>query len=142
MSVSPAQRVAVLGPQSAIGRAVAQQVLVDDGHVAGIGRACALDNSPYVSFHPCDLTQFATVRDALLAARDTLGALTGIVNCAGSMTLKPAHLTSQEAYEETIAANLTTAFATVQAARPLGWRREAGDNRDIEQLLSWFCLGF
>ena len=42
--------------------------------------------------------------------------LAGIVNCAGSLLLKPAHQTSQQEFEATVAANLTTAFATVRSA--------------------------
>ncbi|MCA9436057.1 MAG: SDR family oxidoreductase [Candidatus Omnitrophica bacterium] len=39
-----------------------------------------------------------------------------MVNCAGSLLLKPAHITSQEEWEHTLAANLTTAFSTVRTA--------------------------
>ena len=45
----------------------------------------------------------------------TLGPIHGIVNCAGSLLLKPAHLTSAAEWNQTIEANLTTAFATVRA---------------------------
>ena len=44
------------------------------------------------------------------------GALDGVVNCCGSLLLKPAHLTSEEQYKNVIDASLTTAFATVRAA--------------------------
>jgi NAD(P)-dependent dehydrogenase (short-subunit alcohol dehydrogenase family) len=42
--------------------------------------------------------------------------IAGVANCAGSLLLKPAHQTSEEEYAETIAANLTTAFAVVRAS--------------------------
>jgi 3-oxoacyl-[acyl-carrier protein] reductase len=45
--------------------------------------------------------------------------LSGVVNCAGSLLLKPAHQTSQQEFDETVAANLTTAFATVRSAAPI-----------------------
>ena len=45
-----------------------------------------------------------------------LGGLTGIVNCAGSLLLKPAHLTSTADWQATIAANLTSGFGCVRAA--------------------------
>lgn len=41
--------------------------------------------------------------------------LDGVVNCAGSLILKPAHLTSAREWQETIETNLTTAFAVVRA---------------------------
>jgi 3-oxoacyl-[acyl-carrier protein] reductase len=42
--------------------------------------------------------------------------LFGLVCCAGSILLKPAHLTTAADFEATVATNLTTAFATVRAA--------------------------
>ena len=41
--------------------------------------------------------------------------ITGIVNCAGSILLKPAHLTSEAEWQQTMETNLTTAYATVRA---------------------------
>ncbi len=58
-----------------------------------------------------DLTDFGAVEAAVTA----LGRLDGLVNCAGSLLLKPAHLTTQAEYDATIAASLTTAFAAVRA---------------------------
>ena len=59
-----------------------------------------------------DAGDFEAVEAAVAGAGD----LDGIAAFAGSMVLKPAHLTSREQYDETIAASLTTAFATVRAA--------------------------
>ena len=42
--------------------------------------------------------------------------LFGVACCAGSILLKPAHLTSAADFEATVSTNLTTAFATVRAA--------------------------
>jgi 3-oxoacyl-[acyl-carrier protein] reductase len=38
-----------------------------------------------------------------------------VANCVGSLLLKPAHLTSETDFAETVAANLTSAFAAVRA---------------------------
>ena len=43
------------------------------------------------------------------------GKVDGIVNCVGSVLLKPAHLTTPAEWHETLAVNLTSAFATVRA---------------------------
>ncbi len=66
--------------------------------------------------------------DAFVAdAAAAHGPIAGLVDCAGSLLLKPAHLTSQAEYEATIAASLTTAFATVRAAgRTMASQPEAG----------------
>ena len=44
------------------------------------------------------------------------GQVDGVVNCVGSILLKPAHLTTEQEWSDTIATNLTSAFATVRAA--------------------------
>ncbi len=49
-------------------------------------------------------------------ASEHFGTLSGVVNCVGSVLLKPAHLTTVAEWEETLALNLTSAFATVRAA--------------------------
>ena len=50
------------------------------------------------------------------AAAESLGGLDGIVNCAGSLLLKPAHLTTTAEWQATLAANLSSAFGSVRAA--------------------------
>lgn len=63
-----------------------------------------------------DVVLDATDFDAVDRAVADAGALDGIAVFAGSMILKPAHLTSRAQYDEAIAASLTTAFAAVRAA--------------------------
>jgi NAD(P)-dependent dehydrogenase (short-subunit alcohol dehydrogenase family) len=64
-----------------------------------------------------DITLDASDFDAVDAAFKTAGALDGAVNCAGSLMLRAAALTSRAHYDATIAASLTTAFSTVRAAQ-------------------------
>ncbi len=63
-----------------------------------------------------DASDFADVDRVTDWARDAAGRLDGVANCVGSLMLKPAHLTKAEEFQATIAANLTTAFATVRSA--------------------------
>ena len=49
---------------------------------------------------------------------EATGRLDGIANLAGSILLKPAHITTPEEWDDTIATNLTSAFAVVRAAAP------------------------
>ena len=49
-------------------------------------------------------------------AVETHGRLDGLVNCFGTLLLKPAHLTSEAEWRETIEVNLTSSFAAVRAA--------------------------
>ncbi len=53
--------------------------------------------------------------DALGQAVADAGPIDALVNCAGSLLLKPAHLTTEQEFRETIELNLTTAFSAVRA---------------------------
>ena len=64
----------------------------------------------------CDARSFDQVEALLKGAAERHGSVSGLVNLAGSIILKPAHLISETEWSETIATNLTTAFATVRAA--------------------------
>jgi 3-oxoacyl-[acyl-carrier protein] reductase len=62
-----------------------------------------------------DIAAVGALVDEVVAAH---GRLDGVANLAGSVLLKPAHLTTAEEFHETIATNLTSAFAVVRAAAP------------------------
>lgn len=63
-----------------------------------------------------DATKFDEVEQFVAENAKEFGRLDGMVNCVGSVFLKPAHLTSYEDYRETMALNLDSAFAAVRAA--------------------------
>ncbi len=63
-----------------------------------------------------DATDFASVEEAFKIATEDGIPVAGVVNAVGSILLKPAHLTSFEDWNDTIARNLTSAFAIVRAA--------------------------
>jgi NADP-dependent 3-hydroxy acid dehydrogenase YdfG len=63
-----------------------------------------------------DATDPKAVENAFSAACEKFGRLGGVVNCCGSILLKPAHLTTNEEWIHTIHANLTTAFNVLRAA--------------------------
>jgi len=122
MTVLPGsrQRVLVIGAAGGIGSAVCRMLVASGSSVFLAGRSLSsLEPLGDALGMPCGSVD-ATDPDALDAladaAADTLGGLTGIVNCAGSLLLKPAHLTTAADWRATIAANLTTGFACVRAA--------------------------
>lgn len=114
------QNVVVVGAYGGIGRAVCEILRGQGARVAMVGRDEAkleslvetIGGLPIVG----DATIFADMVAAFEKATDGFGPLTGAVNCAGSLLLKPAHLTSADEYAATIAANLTTAFSVCHAA--------------------------
>ncbi len=114
------ERVAILDPQSGIAAEVIEQLLARKVSVAVLGRDLAgFDSTRIAATRQCDLTNFDNLSEALNEVTEELGGLTGLVNCAGSMLLKPAHLTSRADFDEIVASNLTTAFAMVRCAKSI-----------------------
>ena len=117
MSEAGTESVAILAPRSTIAQEVARQLNARGAALAYIGRDLSGLEGPEAGFEStCDLTDFEAVQSALGEASEALGGLTGIVNCSGSIVLKPAHLCDRATFDETVAANLLTGFATVRAA--------------------------
>lgn len=62
-----------------------------------------------------DASDFSQMDALIEFAIKTLGQIDGIVNCSGSLLLKPAHLTTEAEYLSVIQSNLTSAFATIRS---------------------------
>ena len=63
-----------------------------------------------------EATNIEQVENCFAMAQSEFGRVDGAVNCVGSVFLKPSHRTTASEWDETIATNLTSAFATVRAA--------------------------
>lgn len=63
-----------------------------------------------------DARDLAAVKELLEAVAEEHGRLDAVVNAAGSVVMKPAHLTTPDDWDAIVATNLTTAFATVRGA--------------------------
>ena len=121
-------RVAILGASGTIGSAVARRLASEGHQVLLLGRnpekleplASEL-NQPWAAFDP---QESSSLVDALTQLAADHGPVQGLVNCIGSVLLKPAHITSDDEFREIIETNLFTAFATVRAAGKL--MRETG----------------
>jgi NAD(P)-dependent dehydrogenase (short-subunit alcohol dehydrogenase family) len=113
----------IVGATGGIGRALCERLAAGGARLVLAARdparldALASDlGAAAVETAALDATDFARV-DALLAdAAARHGPVAGLANCAGSLLLKPAHLTSADEYARTVAQSLTTAFAAVRAA--------------------------
>lgn len=98
----------IIAASSTIGQEVVKTLL-------SYGHECitsARDNSkitPDILLDACDF-------DAVEKAFVDFGPFDGAVNCAGSLFLKPAHLTNYNGFIETINSSLVTSFALVRAA--------------------------
>jgi NAD(P)-dependent dehydrogenase (short-subunit alcohol dehydrogenase family) len=114
------QQVFILGGAGGIGSALARRIVASGGRVFLAGRDAGRLATVAVELGAAHGTVDATDADAVDACVDraavALGGLTGIACCAGSLLLKPAHLTTAAEWQATLAANLTTAFGCVRAA--------------------------
>lgn len=110
----------VLGATGGIGSEVVRRLTSTGDRVLAVARGAErlaeLANATGAEPLAADATSFEDVEAAAARAQDLWGRLDGVVNCVGSVLLRPAHLTSQDAYRETVALNLDTAFAAVRAA--------------------------
>jgi len=110
----------ILGATGAVGSTVARD-LSRKGHqvyLAGRSEQSLADiaselDSPYSVI---DASEIESVDLCAQEAHAKLGGLQGIVNCVGSVLIKPANITTAEEWHDTIACNLTSAFAVVKSA--------------------------
>jgi NAD(P)-dependent dehydrogenase (short-subunit alcohol dehydrogenase family) len=110
----------VIGAAGGIGTALCRALVARGDGVVLAGRTRetldALGASLSAPVHVLDATVPAEVEACVKAAAEEHGRVDGIVNLAGSILLKPAHITSDEEWAETLAQNLTSAFGAVRAA--------------------------
>ncbi len=81
----------------------------DEGRLQEISSECGAE------YRVADARSVEEVEACVAEAMETFGELQGIVNCVGSVLLKPAHLTTPAEWQDTLATNLTSAFASIRA---------------------------
>ena len=106
--------IAIVGATGGIGSALARRLKADGHQVLLIGRTAASLNRLAGELDCPMAVADATEAEPLQQVLNSAGPLQGIVNCAGSILLKPAHLTSDREWSETLETNLTTAFNVVR----------------------------
>lgn len=116
-------RIAVLGATGGVGGAIARRLVSEGRSVLLVGRdserlapLAAELSQPFVTV---DLSETQPLEDALTHATQSSGSLGGLINCVGSVLLKPAHATSDDEFRRTIETNLFSAFATVRVGAKL-----------------------
>jgi len=121
MSESPTTpSVLIFGATGGIGSALARRLSAAKWRVAlsarGSERLQALGNEVGAHTEAADATDPKAVENAFSAVCEMFGRVDGVVNCCGSILLKPAHLTTSDEWSQTISANLTSAFYILRAA--------------------------
>jgi NAD(P)-dependent dehydrogenase (short-subunit alcohol dehydrogenase family) len=122
--------IAVLGATGGIGTQLCCQ-LAEQGHTLALA-ARDSDKLQHLGKHlgaqyrSLDATQNGELEgffEEVVALHERLD---GVVNCIGSLWLKPAHLTSDDDWMQVLQTNLTTAFATVRGAARQMMHQEGG----------------
>jgi 3-oxoacyl-[acyl-carrier protein] reductase len=112
----------VIGASGAIGSATARRLAGEDTTLVLAGRdEAALDTLASETggkARVVDARDIGQVGELVNEIVEEHGRIDGVANLAGSVLLKPAHLTSEQEWLDTIATNLTSAFAVVRAAAP------------------------
>lgn len=118
----------ILGAAGGIGSCVARRLYASGARLMLAGRTPAklVPLARELDAKPCELeaTSFEAVERCLQEAQAWAGKVDGVVNCAGSILLKPAHLTTADELHQVLELNLVSAFATVRAA--VGVMRKSG----------------
>ena len=110
----------IIGAAGGIGRVLAARLSARGARLMLAGRdearLGALAKELGAAYRVLDATSFAAVEECVAFAAEAHDGLDGLANLAGSLILKPAHLTSEEELQTTLDTNLKTAFAAVRAA--------------------------
>ena len=115
--------IAILGATGTIGSVLARRLVQQGHHILLVGRneekLRSLSEELGQPFEAVDLTSSRPLEEALRKATDAQGGCQALVNCIGSVLLKPAHATTDDEFRQIIETNLFTAFATVRAGAKL-----------------------
>ena len=114
------QTAIIFGGSGGIGAALAQRLHNRGYALTLVGRNAetleAIAGPLGAQVHVADATKSSEVDAAIEAAVKHHGGVNAVVNCVGSILLKPAHLTSDEDWFLTLNQNLTSSFFIVRAA--------------------------
>ncbi|WP_237226893.1 SDR family NAD(P)-dependent oxidoreductase [Rubinisphaera sp. JC750] len=118
----------VFGASGSVGSSLCEELQSDGRAVLAVGRDAgkldALKEQLGVETAMATLDQPDTIAAAFDQATEIFGQVEAVANCIGTLQLKPAHLLSDEDWQDTIAANLTSCFqilkASVKAMRSQG----------------------
>lgn len=119
----PSQTYVIVGAAGGIGTDLCQRLaargpcnlVVAGRDAAKLARLASELPAAVVVARALDATDSGAV-EALFAEASALGSVTGAANLCGSILLKPAHLTSDKEFADTVATNLVTAFNVLRSA--------------------------
>ncbi len=114
------QAFVVLGGGGSIGSAVVRRLCSSGAKIIVGARNVAQAKESLAGcdciFAEVQAENSSSIESAVQLALTEFGSVTGVVNCIGSVLLKPAHLTTDDEWAQTITTNLTSSFSLVRAA--------------------------
>ncbi len=114
------RRVMIFGATGGIGSALARQLAARGCQLSLVARdqsrLDALADELHADAFSFDATDSAAVEGCVAEVTEKHGRVDGVVNCAGSLLLKPAHLTTDAEWAAVLGANLTSAFHILRSA--------------------------
>lgn len=120
----------IVGGAGGIGSAVARKLAARGCRLVLTGRNAVrlaeVATETSAETFPLDARDSTAVDALMQSVQTSHGRVDGVVNCAGSILLKSAHLISDQEFADTIATNLTTAFNLVRAATRLMMKQAGG----------------
>lgn len=110
----------IFGATGTIGSVLSAK-LVDEGHQLFLtgrnpNKLRSVSDSLKSPGTVCDATSDGDVAKVMEQALEKMGTVNGVVNCVGSLLIKPSHLTSENEWQNTIDTNLKSAFLIVKYA--------------------------
>lgn len=128
--MSETQTVAIVGASGGIGRELAS-CLVSAGNRVFLGgrsedRLERLASDLGCGWMRLEAGRFDEMDAFIAAALEYLGSLTGAVNLAGSLLLKPAHLTTEQEFSDVLRDNLWSSFGLIRSMGKLVRKGPAG----------------
>ena len=120
----------IVGATGGIGSALVRQLAPFGCRLSLAARDAArleaLAGEVLADTYEVDATDSAAVDHCLAQVMAKNGRLDGVVNCVGSLLLKPAHSTSDQDWAAVLAANLTSSFYILRSAAEVMMRQGGG----------------
>lgn len=111
--------IAIIGATGTIGNTLCRRLVKQGRSLLLLGRnpekLLQLSLELHQPFSVVNLRDSQNLEDVLEQAASEADGYDGLVNCVGSLLLKPAHSTSDDEFREVVETNLFTAFATLRA---------------------------
>lgn len=116
-------KIAILGATGTIGSVLARRLVRNGRSILLVGRneekLRSLSDELGQPFVTVDMTSSQPLEEALSAMGDSHGGVSALVNCIGSILLKPAHATTDDQFRQVIEDNLFTAFVAIRVGAKL-----------------------